>query len=65
VVLAALLFAGCTPTPREYAAQVGQATDKDAATFSACQKEIRSRPQYAPLLLHVTDLDSSQPTMPN
>lgn len=61
-ILASALLAGCTPTPREYATQVGQETDQDAATFSACLKEIRSRPQYAPLLAHVSDLDTG-PTM--
>jgi len=61
--LIAVLVVGCTPAPKEYATQIGKATDQSTATFSGCLKEIRTRPQYASLLPHVNDLDTGQPTM--
>lgn len=63
ILLTALAASGCAPTPQERAQQVGSATDDAAVAFSACLKKVRSEGAYAPLVPHITDVDTGPPTM--
>jgi hypothetical protein len=57
------ILAGCATATHRQVLFTAATVRQTVADWKACAQAVRSKPEYAPLLPHLPDPDTGQPTM--